>query len=67
MDESNLCNALEELIDRHGITTVLEAIEAVCDAKADHVESEWQDPGYSKLWRKVACKVGLAVVASREV
>jgi hypothetical protein len=67
MDYVNLSDTLEELIDKHGITTVLEAIETVCDAKADHLDSVWQDRQYAKLWRKLACKVGLAVVASREV
>jgi hypothetical protein len=55
------------MVDKHGLTDVLVTLESLCDAKADHVAENWQDRQYARLWRRVAVKLGLAVVASREV
>jgi hypothetical protein len=63
----NLAEQLEEIIDSHGITNVLEAIEQVCYEKAEHVQSNWQDRPLAKAWEKVATKLGVAIVASRNI
>lgn len=43
---------LEEMIDRHGLKAVLNALGSVCHDKADHVQSNWQDRGLASAWQR---------------
>ncbi len=47
-----LADQLEPLIDRASLARVLEALSQVCWEKADHLQSNWQDPVAAKTWRK---------------
>ncbi len=59
-DEKLLVNThkLEELIDSIGVGSVLEAISEICEEKAEHIESNWQDRVLAKLWQKVGKRIG---------
>lgn len=67
MTQSNLEATLEAMIDSEGITAVLTAIEAVCFEKGDHLRSNWQDEKAAKHWDKVGTRIGIAIVASRNI
>jgi hypothetical protein len=49
-----LTDALEALIDHHGLYAVAEALAEVSHAKADHLANNWQDHGAAKRWTKAA-------------
>lgn len=51
---TELQKALEPLIDKHGIADVLQAIVAICDAKAEDIAVNWQDAPLAKRWAKLA-------------
>jgi hypothetical protein len=43
---------LEQMIDARGLYGVLEDIAAICYAKAEHLETNWQDANAAKVWQK---------------
>lgn len=49
MDEQDK-TALEMLMDKYSLKTVLEAISEICHEKAEHVQSAWQDDKLSAAW-----------------
>ena len=49
-----LCDTLESLVDRNTLSVVLQALANVCDAKADHVEANWQDKALARNWTRMA-------------
>ena len=53
-----LAAELEALIDRSSLSDVLEALEGICDEKAEHVSTNWQDRDLSNAWGKAARAVG---------
>lgn len=56
---------LEELVDKHGLQTVLSALDSVCLEKADWVESAESigtpDKALGKTWRSCAKAIGRVV------
>ena len=46
--------ALEGLIDKSSVKTVLEAITDICNAKAGHIRSNWQDEPLARSWEREA-------------
>ena len=46
--------ALEGLIDKSSVKTVLEAITDICNAKASHIRSNWQDEPLARSWEREA-------------
>jgi hypothetical protein len=46
--------ALENIIDRIGLSKALELIEGICRDKADHVRSNWQDDELADTWEQGA-------------
>jgi hypothetical protein len=42
--------ALERLVDAHGLLHVLTGLEIMCDEKAEHIRANWQDIVTSKVW-----------------
>ena len=44
--------ALEKLIDTHGLGTVVEAIALICGEKGEHLRTNWQDAAAAKEWDK---------------
>lgn len=48
---------LEAIIDGSSLGSVLEALENVCRAKADHLAHNWQDIPASQLWNRAAGRI----------
>jgi hypothetical protein len=48
---------LESIVDRVGLDTLLDCLSAVCDDKAEHLASNWQDGAASKCWESASWKV----------
>ena len=46
--------ALEGLIDRYGLSEVIDWISETCSAKADHVMHNWQDRTLAVRWQKAS-------------
>lgn len=46
--------SLEAMIDKHGLSMVLKAISEICDEKAEHVHSAWQDEKLGKAWERAS-------------
>ena len=45
---------LEDLIDKAGLPNIIGALETICNEKADHVRSNWQDEDTARCWEKRA-------------
>jgi hypothetical protein len=45
---------LEKLIDRHGLTSVIDRVVDICHEKADHIQVNWQDRVLARAWTKCA-------------
>lgn len=43
-------NEIEQMIDRHGLPSILGALSAICSDKAEHIRTNWQDENTAKLW-----------------
>lgn len=52
---------VETLVDRYGVSEVLDMLSAVCRLKSDHCEHAWQDTRLSGQWERVAREVDKAV------
>lgn len=46
--------ALEKLIDIYGLHGLMAGLADVCQAKAEHLRVEWQDPQTGHTWDKAA-------------
>ena len=52
---------LEGMVDRVGIRNVLYALARICDGKAEHTASMWQDTSTAQVWNRWAWRLeGLA-------
>jgi hypothetical protein len=49
--------ALENMVDRVGLANVLYALGHICNAKANHIEENWQDQITAKAWLRDARKL----------
>jgi hypothetical protein len=47
---SNIETELEALIDRHGLTHVVNTLAVLCTEKAEHLRTNWQDSVTAKAW-----------------
>lgn len=43
---------IEQLIDETSLQTVLDALAEVCEEKAEHVSTNWQDPALAGWWAR---------------
>jgi hypothetical protein len=50
MEKKRLSADLEAMVDKHGLAYVTELLSEICDAKADHLASNWQDEVAAKEW-----------------
>lgn len=41
---------LEAMIDSHGLAAILESLEEICNGKADHLSTNWQDERSARVW-----------------
>jgi hypothetical protein len=48
---------LEGMVDRVGIRNVLYALAKICDGKAEHVASMWQDTSTAQVWNRWAWRI----------
>ena len=44
---------LECLIDKHSLSTVVQAIAEICWEKVEHARSTWQDEQTAKCWTRL--------------
>lgn len=51
-DERLFSLALERMIDKRGLEYVVELLAGTCFAKADHIESNWQDDALAAEWTR---------------
>ncbi len=51
---------LESLIDGAGLCAMLQALSQICDEKADHIRTNWQDKHLAKSWNSAAGVIGVA-------
>jgi hypothetical protein len=56
----NLERELEELVDRHGLKTVVDRLASVCWEKAQHVQENWQDKALATRWNQAANRLETA-------
>lgn len=48
---------LEQLIDCYGMPRMLSELAAIAYAKAEHVESNWQDANLAEAWTAIGNKL----------
>ncbi len=66
-EDGELEEMLEGIVDRVGLSATLEALATVCGAKADHLESNWQDSVSARPWARLARRLDtVAAAAKRE-
>lgn len=53
---NELSNTLEQLVDEHGLTEIVAALQNVCAEKGEHLQSNWQDQGAAREWWAMAAK-----------
>jgi hypothetical protein len=54
MKNLELLNSLEQSVDAFGLRNVLAELQGVCNLKAEHLRSNWQDGPSAKEWEYVA-------------
>lgn len=52
-------DALEKLVDRYNLSSVLDGLAEISYEKAAHLEVTWNDLSAAKRWVRVAKKLGL--------
>jgi len=57
IDFQNDKSSLEDMVDRWSLGTVLNMLETICYAKAEHLRSNWQDPTTGKLWERAGYRL----------
>lgn len=50
----NSQDCLEGLVDRIGLKATIELLAVICEEKAEHVMSNWQDQITAAAWRRSA-------------
>ena len=51
---------IEGFIDTHGLAALLDTIEEVCNLKAEHLRTNWQDEDSATEWEKHAEYINVA-------
>lgn len=49
--------ALEKLVDRHGLFEVVVALAVICSDKAAHISACWQDNKTANVWDRESTKL----------
>jgi len=55
---------LESVIDINGMSFLLEKIGVICQKKAEHIRTNWQDVVLAEKWERAA---GLIVTANADI
>jgi hypothetical protein len=50
MNEQNNADALERIVDLHGLPKTLDMLADICAEKAEHLRTDWQDEGAEMDW-----------------
>lgn len=58
---------LESMIDARGLDHVLLGLECICDEKALHIETNWQDKKTARPWKTMARRIGKLAREASEV
>jgi hypothetical protein len=58
--DPNAMEELESMIDANGLSWVLDHLCDICHAKAEHVQSNWQDAHLAKAWERAARTIDAA-------
>jgi len=61
MDWKERQQTLEQLIDAHGLATVLDDLAIICAGKAEHVRSTYADNSLADLWEKNSDRIGRTI------
>lgn len=56
--------ALEAMVDVVGIANIFYALEHICDAKAEHLDHNWQDNINAKAWQRQANRCRKAALSA---
>jgi hypothetical protein len=56
--------ALEALVDKHGLLHILTGLEIMCGEKAEHVRSNWQDETLAKAWDSAGKAIYRAAISA---
>jgi hypothetical protein len=67
LDKKLITRQIEDAIDSHSLEYVLVIIEEICNEKAEHVESNWQDSRLAKVWGRAANVVDLAALKVKKL
>jgi hypothetical protein len=62
MTVTDLVEAIEATVDKHGLIHVVTALELMCQEKAEHLRANWQDEQSAKVWDKAAKAIYAAVL-----
>jgi len=53
-DVEEALSGLEDMVDVIGLRMVLIQLAEVCELKADHIQTNWQDPILARQWHRCA-------------
>jgi hypothetical protein len=59
-------DAVEELVDATSLQAVLRALAEAAFAKADHLESNWQDGAAARVWSRLGKRVDTVASAAEQ-
>jgi hypothetical protein len=57
INELQIKNQLETILDSSSLSKTLELLAEVCQDKAEHIRTNWQDEGLAKLWNRAGNKI----------
>ena len=58
---------LEALVDRHGLTRVLDALAIVASSKAALIRAHWRDAELARAWDRACAIVAIAAARTEKV
>jgi hypothetical protein len=62
----DLAAAVEELVDATSLHAVLRALAETAFAKADHLESNWQDSATARVWSRLGKRIDTVASAAEQ-
>ena len=45
---------LESILDQYTMTTMIDFLASIADAKAEHIRSNWQDEPLARMWERLS-------------
>lgn len=55
--KDDIAERLELMVDRNGLFHVLTGLAIICEEKAEHLRSNWQDEITAKTWQRDANQI----------